>query len=54
MCSIGWPYLASMGGEAVGPVKARCPSVGNVRVVRWEWVTVWRSTLIEGMGRGER
>ena len=23
------PYLASMGGEALGPVKAQCPSVGE-------------------------
>jgi hypothetical protein len=22
VCSRGWPYLASMGGEALGPVKA--------------------------------
>ena len=27
LCSRGWPYLASMGGEALGPVKTRCPSV---------------------------
>ena len=38
ICSRGWSYLASMGGEALGSVKARCPSVGNTRVVRWEWV----------------
>ena len=23
----GWPYLASMGGEVLGPVKARCLSI---------------------------
>ena len=23
------PYAASMGGEALGPVKAQCPSVGE-------------------------
>jgi hypothetical protein len=28
ICSRGWPYLASMEREALGPVKARCPSVG--------------------------
>jgi hypothetical protein len=27
LCSRGWPYLASMGGEALGPVEARCPSI---------------------------
>jgi hypothetical protein len=27
--SRGWPYLASMGGEALGPVKAQCLSVGE-------------------------
>jgi hypothetical protein len=26
-CSRGWPFWASMGGEAFGPEKARCPSV---------------------------
>jgi hypothetical protein len=29
ICSRGWPYLASMGGEVLGPVKARCPSLGE-------------------------
>jgi hypothetical protein len=28
ICSRGWPCWASMGGEALGPVKATCPSVG--------------------------
>ena len=23
------PYLASMGGEALGPVKTQCPNVGE-------------------------
>jgi hypothetical protein len=27
ICSRGWPYQASMGEEALGPVEARCPSV---------------------------
>jgi hypothetical protein len=27
--SRGWPHLASMGGEALGPVKAQCTSVGE-------------------------
>jgi hypothetical protein len=29
ICSRGWPCWASMGGEALGPVKAQCPSVGE-------------------------
>jgi hypothetical protein len=29
ICSRGWPYLSSMGEEALGPVKAVCPSVGD-------------------------
>ena len=28
-CSSGLLCLASMGGEAVGPVEARCPSIGG-------------------------
>ena len=27
---------------------------GNARVVRWEWVNGWRSTLIEAKGRVNR
>ena len=27
--SRGWPFQASMGGEALGPVKAPCLSVGE-------------------------
>jgi hypothetical protein len=27
--SRGWPYLTSMGGEDLAPVKAQCPSVGE-------------------------
>jgi hypothetical protein len=29
ICSRRWPCLASMGEEALGPVKAQCPSVGE-------------------------
>ena len=29
ICSKGWPCQASKGGEVLGPVKARCPSVGE-------------------------
>ena len=29
ICSRGWPSLSSRRGEALGPVKALCPSVGK-------------------------
>jgi hypothetical protein len=29
ICSHGWPCWTSMGGEALGPVKAQCLSVGE-------------------------
>jgi hypothetical protein len=29
ICSRGWPCWTSMGGEALGPEKAQCPSVGE-------------------------
>jgi hypothetical protein len=31
ICSREWPCQASMGGEAPGPVKARCPSIGKFK-----------------------
>ena len=34
-----------MGGEALGPVKALCPSIGECQDQEWEWVG-W------GAGRG--
>jgi hypothetical protein len=34
-----------MGGEALGPVKALCPSIGECQNQEWEWV-VW------GAGKG--
>jgi hypothetical protein len=27
ICSRGWPSRSSMGGKALGPVKALCPSI---------------------------
>jgi hypothetical protein len=41
-------YMTSMGGKALSPVQ------GDTRVVRWEWVSRWRSTLIDTKGRKER
>jgi hypothetical protein len=29
VCSRGWPWMASMGREALGPMMARCSSVGK-------------------------
>ena len=36
--------LSSMGGEALGPVKALCPSIGECQDQDWEWM---------GWGAGE-
>jgi hypothetical protein len=60
----GWPCHASMGGEALGPMKALCPSVWELRGRRWVggWVGGWveehphrsrgREDGIEGLGWG--
>jgi hypothetical protein len=29
ICSRGWPNRPSMGGEALGPMKVLCPSIGE-------------------------
>jgi hypothetical protein len=29
ICNRGWPSRSPMGGEALGPMKAGCPSVGE-------------------------
>jgi hypothetical protein len=52
ICSRGWPCLASVGGKALGPVKALFPSVGQCQV-RWEWLGGRGSILIEAGGVGE-
>ena len=41
ICSRGWPCQTSVGGEALGPVKVQCPSVGDARAGWWEWVGGW-------------
>jgi hypothetical protein len=38
-----------MGEEALGPVKALCPSIGDCQGQEWEWVS-WE----EAGGRGDR
>jgi hypothetical protein len=44
--------MASMGGEALSPVKAQCPMSGNLKAGRWEWVGGWGNTLTEAGGWG--
>jgi hypothetical protein len=53
MCNRGCPCQASVRGEALGPLKATYPSVGEcqdgeARVGRW--VGGWENTLIEAGG----
>jgi hypothetical protein len=36
-----------MGEEALDSMKAGCPSVGNARAGRWEWVAGSGNMLIE-------
>ena len=42
--AIGWPSRSSMGGEALGPVKVLCPSMGEGKDWKCKWV---------GWGAGE-
>jgi hypothetical protein len=42
-----------MGEEALSPVKARCPSIGNARTWRQELVGGWGNTFIEAEGGRE-
>ena len=47
ICSRGLPSWSSMGGEALGPVKALCPSVGKCQGQEVE-------VEEQGEGRGDR
>ena len=38
-----------MGGEALIPVKALCPSIGESQDQEWEWVG-WEAGVREGIG----
>jgi hypothetical protein len=49
ICSRGWPIQSSMGREALDPVKALFPSVGECQDQTWEWVG-WGAW---GGGRGK-
>jgi hypothetical protein len=35
--SRGWPYWTSIGGEALDPMKVKCPSVGECRARGQSW-----------------
>jgi hypothetical protein len=37
-CNRGCTSWLSMGGEALGPVKVLCPSIGECQDWKWEWV----------------
>jgi hypothetical protein len=38
ICSRGWPCWTSMGGKALGPMKALCPRMEEWQGQEWEWV----------------
>jgi hypothetical protein len=53
ICNRVWPCQSSMGEEALGPVKARCPSVGELEgrdVGGSVWVGVPPRRSRRGMG----
>jgi hypothetical protein len=52
ICSREWPFQASIGGEALGHVKAQCSSVGECEDREGEGVGGWGSTLTEARERG--
>jgi hypothetical protein len=45
ICSRGWPSQSSVGGEALGPVKVLCPSIGEC---------VGQEASVSGLGSRER
>ena len=45
----GWPSQPLMGKEALGIAKIMCPSTGNARVRKLEWVG-WIAAQEEGIG----
>ena len=53
ICSKGWPCQASLGEEALGPVKAWCPSVGD-RTAKQEWLDLWARRGGRGGWRGNQ
>ena len=51
ICNKKWPCWASMRGEALGSVKACCPTVGEFQAGE-AGVGGWKNTLIEAGGGG--
>ena len=51
MCNSGWPCWISVRGEALGPVEAQYPSVGECQGTETD-VDGWSSTLIEEVEGG--
>lgn len=49
ICSRGWPSRPSMGGKALGLAKITCPSTGDARARKREWVG-WGAGQWEGVG----
>jgi hypothetical protein len=54
ICSRGCPSWSSMGGEALGPVKALCPSVGESQGQKWKWVGSWAGERERDKGKPEK
>jgi hypothetical protein len=50
ICSSGWPCWTAMGGEALGPVKVQCPSIGECQGREEGGVVRWGNSLIEAGG----
>ena len=52
ICSRGWLCQSSMGGEAIGPVKALCPSIGECQsqAAGVGGLVSWRSGEVIGGG----
>jgi hypothetical protein len=43
-----------MGVDVFSRVEVQCPSVGDDRAVRWQWVSRYKIIFIEAKGRGEK
>ena len=56
ICSRGWPWWSSMGGEALGPVKVLCPSIGECQGLEVEvgWLLSRRQGEDRRFSEGKR
>jgi hypothetical protein len=52
ICSRGWLSKTSLVGEALGPVKALCPSAAECQCRKQEWVGWWVGGGRRGQGQG--